>query len=242
MGRERVALLVRAELWAPDAVLLGVRVRYGHSGLAFAGWSLQRAEPRRTMDTSSAPDHALEARLNKFAWAFSAAVLLLVGLMRRVKIPSPVDFGFLPPVHAALNAVTAVVLLGALVAVKRRRIDLHRRLVYVALGASGAFLLSYVVYHFTQREVLFGDRDHDGVLSAIERAAVADTRPVYLTLLASHVLLAAVVLPFILTTFNRAFTRQFERHKAMARWVFPLWLYVAVTGPVCYVMLRPYHP
>jgi len=191
---------------------------------------------------SAAPDPALEAKLNKAAYAASAAVLLLVGLMRRVKLPSPVDFGFLPPVHAALNAVTAVVLVAALVAVKQRKIDLHRKLIYTALGASAAFLLSYVAYHFTKPEVLFGDADHDGVLSAVERAAVAGMRPAYLALLASHVILAAAVLPFVLMTFNRAFTRQFDRHRAMARWVYPVWLYVAVTGPVCYAMLRPYYP
>jgi len=191
---------------------------------------------------TAAPDPALESKLNKAAYVISAAVLLLVGVMRRVKIPSPVDFGFLPPIHAALNALTAVILVAALVAIKQRRVELHRRLIYGALGASGAFLLSYVTYHFTKREVQFGDADHDGVLSAVERAAVSGSRPVYLAVLASHVVLAAAVLPFVLMTFNRAFTRQFDRHRAMARWVYPLWLYVAVTGPVCYLLLRPYYP
>lgn len=191
---------------------------------------------------SPAPDPALESKLNKAAYVASAAVLLLVGLMRRVKLPSPVDFGFLPPVHASLNALTAVILVAALVAIKQRRVELHRKLIYGALGASGLFLLSYVAYHFTKREVQFGDADHDGVLSVVERAAVSGARPAYLALLATHVVLAAAVLPFVLMTFNRAFTRQFDRHRAMARWVFPLWLYVAVTGPVCYLMLRPYYP
>jgi putative membrane protein len=191
---------------------------------------------------STADARVLESKLNKVAWGLSAVVLLLVGLMRRVKIPSPVDFGFLPPVHAGLNALTAVVLVAALVAIKRRNVALHRGLIFTALGASTLFLLSYVAYHFTKAEVIFGDLDHDGVLSAVERAAVAGSRPLYLALLASHIVLAAVVLPFVLFTFNRAFTRQFERHARMARWVFPIWLYVAVTGPVCFAMLRPYYP
>lgn len=194
------------------------------------------------MDATSSPALALEAKLNKLAWALSGVVLLLVGVMRRVKIPSPVDFGFLPPIHATLNAVTAVLLVGALVAIKRRRVDLHRNLIVASLGASTLFLLSYVAYHFTKTEVLFGDADHDGVLSAAERLAVAGVRPLYLALLASHIVLAAAVLPFVLMTFTRAYTKQFARHKAMARWVFPLWLYVAVTGPACYLMLRPYYP
>lgn len=185
---------------------------------------------------------ASTARLDRVAWALSAVVLLLVGLMRRVKIPSPVDFGFLPPVHAALNALTAALLVAALVAIKRRAVAWHQRLVTTALGASVLFLLSYVAYHFTKTEVKFGDLDHDGALSAAELAAVAGTRPVYLALLASHVVLAAVVLPFVLMTFNRAWARRFDAHRAMARWVFPVWLYVAATGPACYLMLRPYYP
>lgn len=187
-------------------------------------------------------NEALESKLNKVAWALSGAVLLLVGLMRRVKIPSPVDFGFLPPVHAALNALTAAVLVAALVAIKQKKIALHRSLIYAAMASSGLFLLSYVAYHFTKAEVLFGDVNHDGMLSAAERAAVAGVRPIYLAILASHVVLAAAVLPFVLMTFNRAWTKSFARHKAMARRVFPVWLYVAVTGPVCYLMLRPYYP
>jgi len=188
------------------------------------------------------PAVALEAKLNKVAWILSGVVLLLVGVMRRVKLASPIDFGFLPPIHASLNAVTAVLLVGALVAIKRRQIALHRNLIVAALGASTLFLLSYVAYHFTKAEVLFGDANHDGVLSAAERLAVEGMRPWYLALLASHIVLAAAVLPFVLMTFTRAYTKQFVRHKAMARWVFPLWLYVAVTGPVCYLMLRPYYP
>jgi putative membrane protein len=182
------------------------------------------------------------ATLDKIAWGLSAVVLALVGTMRRVKISSPIDFGFLPPIHASLNALTAVMLVAALIAIKRRNVETHRKLVMAALVSSTLFLLSYVAYHFTKAEVLYGDSDHNGVLTAIERAAVADTRPFYLVLLATHIVLAAGVLPFVLMTFNRAYTKQFEKHRALARWVFPVWLYVAITGPVCYLMLRAYYP
>lgn len=184
----------------------------------------------------------VERKLNKLAWALSAVVLLLVGLMRAVRIPVPVDFGFLPPVHATLNALTAVALIAALVFIKRKQVAQHRAAIYTAIGLSVLFLLSYVVYHFTSVEVRFGDVDHNGVVDAAERAAVGAMRPVYLLLLVTHVVLAALILPFILLTFNRAFTAQYARHKAMARWVYPIWLYVAVSGPLCYWMLRPYYP
>lgn len=193
-------------------------------------------------DTVSTEALELERKLNKVAWALTAVVLLLVGLMRAVRIPSPIDFGFLPPLHAALNGLTAVSLVAALFFVKRRQIARHRAAIFTAFGLSIAFLLSYVVYHFTTPEVRFGDLDHNGVVDAAEKATAGSLRLVYLGFLATHVTLAGLVLPFILLTFNRAFTGQNERHRAMARWVFPVWLYVAVSGPVCYLLLRPYYP
>lgn len=185
----------------------------------------------------------LERRLNVGAWVVTGVVLILVGLMRRVKIPLPEgwDFSFLPPFHASVNALTALVLLAALYFIKKKQVERHRKAIYVAIGLSVLFLLSYVAYHFTTPETLFGDANGDGVVDAAEKAAVGGMRTVYLILLLSHIALAAVSLPFILFTFIRAYTNQFERHKRMARWVWPLWFYVAVTGPVCYVMLMPYY-
>lgn len=173
------------------------------------------------------PNIALEKKLNRWAYALSAVVLLLVGLMRRVKIDLGVDFSFLPPFHASLNAICAVILLIAFWHIKNGRVEQHRRSIYAAMICSALFLVSYVLYHFTTPETRYGG---EGAL-----------RAVYFFFLITHVVLAAVILPFVLFTFTRAYTGQFERHKKMARWVFPLWLYVAVTGPICYLMLRPYY-
>ena len=185
----------------------------------------------------------LEKKLNVAAWIITVVVLGLVGLMRRVKITMPegVDLGFLPPFHATLNALTAVVLLVALYFIKQKKVQQHRNAIYVAIVLSVLFLLSYVAYHFTTPETLFGDSNHDGVVSEAEKAAVSGIRPFYLVLLLSHIALAAGIFPFILFTFIRAYTNQIERHRKMARWVFPLWLYVAITGPICYFMLVPYY-
>lgn len=187
---------------------------------------------------------AIARRLNLYAWIFTAVVLLLVGAMRRIKIPLPEgwDFSFLPPFHAGVNALTAVVLLLALYFIKQKNIAAHRSAIYVAMSLSVLFLLSYVAYHFTTPETIYGDVDGNGRLDAGELAAVGSARTAYLVLLLSHIVLAAVSLPLILFTFIRGFTDQVERHRRMARWVFPLWLYVAVTGPVCYWMLRPFYP
>lgn len=186
----------------------------------------------------------LERKLRVGAWIITGVVLVLVGLMRRVKIPLPdgVDFGFLPPFHATLNALTAVTLITAYYYIRRRQIERHRRAIYVAVGLSLMFLLSYVAYHFTTPETIYGDLNHNGVLEEAERLALGGWRTLYLVLLLSHITLAAIILPFILFTFIRAYTGQYERHRRMARWVFPIWLYVAVSGPICYLMLQPYYP
>ena len=173
------------------------------------------------------PNLQLEKRLNTIAYIVSFVVLLLVGMMRRVKIDLGVDFSFLPPVHASLNALCAVILLLAFYYIKNGQVEKHRRAIYGAMLCSALFLVSYVLYHFTTPETRYGGQ---GIL-----------RAVYFILLITHVVLAAVILPFILLTFTRAYTMQYERHKKMARWVFPLWLYVAVSGPICYLMLRPYY-
>ena len=173
------------------------------------------------------PDIALEKRLNRWAYVVSAVVLVLVGLMRRVKIDLGIDFSFLPPFHASLNAICAVILMVALWHIKNGRREQHRRAIYAAMVCSALFLISYVLYHFTTPETRFGG---EGFI-----------KTVYFFLLITHVVLAAVILPFVLFTFTRAYTGQYEPHKKMARWVFPLWLYVAITGPICYLMLKPYY-
>lgn len=177
--------------------------------------------------TVQSPNIALEKRLNKLAYVVSILVLLLVGLMRRVKIETDIDFSFLPPLHATLNGLTAVILVAALYFIKNGQVENHRKAIYAAMVCSALFLLSYVVYHFTTPETRYGG---EGVM-----------RTVYFFFLITHVVLAALTLPFILLTFIRAYTNQFDRHKKMARWLFPLWLYVAVTGPICYLMLKPYY-
>ncbi len=164
-------------------------------------------------------------QLDVVAYVLSVVVLLLVGLMRRVKIPMDIDFGFLPPLHATLNAITAIILLYALIQIRKKNIEAHKKAIFTAMITSGLFLLSYVVYHFTTVETKFCQ---EGTI-----------RYVYFFFLITHIVLAAVSLPFILLTFNRGFTMSIEKHRRMARWVWPVWFYVALTGPICYLMLKP---
>jgi len=187
-----------------------------------------------------------EKLLKVLLWVVSAVVLILVGLMRRpefqLSLPEGWDVSFLPAVNATINGLTAIALLFSLYFIKRKQVVQHRNANAVALGLSVLFLLCYVVYHFTTTEVIFGDTDHNGVLSAAESAAVSGKRTIYLIILLSHIALAGILLPFILLTTVRALVGKYELHRKMARIVWPLWLYVAITGPVVYLMLRSYYP
>ena len=192
------------------------------------------------------PNQGLSKILKRSTWLVTALVFILVGLMSRpeIKLPLPegLDLGFLPPVHAILNSCVAVLLVMALLAVKAGNIQAHRNLIVAAMGVSVLFLLGYVAYHLTNAEIRFGDMDLNGEVDAAEREAVGMLRPAYLILLLTHIVAAGVSLPLILLTFTAGWTNRFQAHRSLARWVFPLWLYVAVTGPICYLMLRPYYP
>ncbi|MFK7808919.1 MAG: DUF420 domain-containing protein [Saprospiraceae bacterium] len=172
---------------------------------------------------------ALAKKLNIAAVFVSIAVLGLAGAMRipTLKIPTSIDFSFLPPIHAGLNILTTICLLFALYFIKSKNVNAHRNAIYAALLCSALFLASYVTYHFTTHETLY---EGQGFI-----------RKVYFFFLITHIVSAAVIFPFILFTFIRAYTGQYEKHKKMARWVYPIWLYVAVTGPIVYFMLKPYY-
>lgn len=176
-------------------------------------------------------------------WVISAAVLGLVVLMREVKIPLPdgMSLTFLPPFHAFLNSLAAFSLVMALIYIKKKNVVVHQRWIYSAMICSFVFLLSYVAYHFTTPETLYGDLNRDGNLNDNELLKAGSGRKVYLFILLSHIALAALSLPFILLTFCYGFTNHFNKHKKLARKVFPVWLYVAITGPVVYFMLMPYY-
>ena len=186
----------------------------------------------------------LAKKLKLAAWIVTVLVLGLVAAMRQIPkpdLPEGMSFHFLPLVHAILNSLVAVCLVLAIVAIKNKRVSLHRTFINVALTLSVLFLLSYVTYHITTPETLFGDADKNGVLSDDEKQEIGGKRTGYLIILLTHIALAAVSFPFILFTWIRGFTHQGKAHRSMAKWVFPIWLYVAITGPVCYLMLRPYY-
>lgn len=176
---------------------------------------------------SQAPNPQRLKTLKRASWMVSILIFVVVSAMGRYKFDVDIDLSFLPALHATLNSLVAICLVLAVLAIKKKDITAHKRFIGAAVVFSSIFLLSYVTYHSTHGEVKHGG---EGIV-----------RTVYLILLASHIILAAVSLPFILITLSLGITNHFERHRKMARWVFPIWLYVAITGPACYLMLRPYY-
>ncbi|MGB6219773.1 DUF420 domain-containing protein [Haloferula sp.] len=174
-------------------------------------------------------NEVLYRKLRVVAWVLTVVVLGLVAVMQKVRIPLPEgwDTSMLPPFHAGVNAAGAVVLILALVFIKQGKVAAHRAAMLTAMGLSVLFLLSYVAYHMTNDPTRY--------------TGEGPMRTVYFFLLITHIISAAVSFPFILFTLVAALTNRFAAHRRMARWVFPLWLYVAITGPVCYLMLRPYY-
>ena len=174
---------------------------------------------------------------------FSVVVFGVIVILSRYKLE--VDLGFdvhiFATFNAWINASTAVLLLAALWAVKNKKYLLHKRLMMTALLLSVLFLVSYIAHHLLAGEAKFGDSNHDGIVSPDELLQVGKTRIVYFFILATHIILAALILPFILFTAYRALTAEFEAHKKLARITWPLWFYVAVTGPVVYCMISPYY-
>lgn len=182
-----------------------------------------------------------KARLLIFT--FSAIVFAAVMLLGRVQLKA--DLGFdvhlFAKANAIINSCVAVLLLVALIAVKNKNYILHRNLMMSAMLLSILFLVSYICHHLFTGETRFGDVNHDGIVSDIEKATVGSSRIIYYILLGTHIPLAGIILPFILFSAYRAFTGEFDKHKKLVRITWPVWFYVAVTGVVVYRMISPYY-
>jgi putative membrane protein len=174
---------------------------------------------------------------------FSVIVFVAVSFLTKFKLN--VDLGFDVHLFAAfnafVNATIAVLLVLALVAVKNGKYLLHKQIMMGALVLSILFLVSYIAHHLLAGEAKFGDTDHDGIVTDLEKAAVGGIRTIYFLILITHIILAGIILPFILFTAYRALTGEFSLHKKLAKITWPLWFYVAVTGPFVYWMIKPYY-
>ncbi|MFK7780953.1 DUF420 domain-containing protein [Psychroserpens sp.] len=172
-----------------------------------------------------------EKKYNKWIVILAIIIPLVVAILSRLKLQ---DFGvavepltFLPPIYATINGLTALILIIAVIAIKNKNRKLHERLMKFAILLSVSFLIMYVAYHMTSDSTKFGG---EGVVKYI-----------YYFILLTHILLSIIIIPFVLITYVRAITNNFERHKKIAKITFPLWLYVAITGVIVYLMISPYY-
>lgn len=175
---------------------------------------------------------------------FSVVVFVVVAFLSKYKLTLNLSFNvhLFATINAFINACTACLLVAALLVVRvSKNFFLHKRLMITCLVFSIIFLVSYIAHHLLGGEAKFGDANHDGFVSADELLAVGNTRFIYYTILVTHIFLATTILPFILFTAYRGLTGEYPKHKKLARITWPLWFYVAVTGPVVYFMISPYY-
>ena len=157
-------------------------------------------------------------------WALSIVIPVVVAVLFGVKLEG-YDTSFLPPIYASINAVTAIILILALIAIKKKNQQLHQRLMQLAIVCSLMFLVGYVVYHMTSDPTKY-----EGEAALL-----------YFMLLISHIILSITVIPLVLVTYLYAYLGEFQRHRKLAKVTFPVWLYVAVSGVIVYVMISPYY-
>ena len=169
-----------------------------------------------------------ERRFNRIITVVAIVVPLVVAILFRVKIPNVERMGFLPPIYAGINALTAVLLVVAVVAIKNGKRRLHQNIMTGCIGLSLLFLLLYIAYHMTSDSTAYGG---EGAM-----------RYVYYIILVTHIVLSIVIIPLVLKTYARAYLKKFKAHRKLAKITFPIWLYVAITGVVVYLMISPYYP
>lgn len=176
-------------------------------------------------------ENTTEKKYNVWITILSIAIPLVVALLFGVnlrKLGYDVQpLSFLPPIYATINGITAVILVWAVISIKNGKRKLHENLMKTAIALSVAFLAMYVAYHMTSNETKFG--------------GVGIIRPIYFFILISHISLSIIIIPLVLVTYVRALSQRFDKHKKIAKITFPIWLYVAVTGVIVYLMISPYY-
>ncbi|MGB1168319.1 MAG: DUF420 domain-containing protein [Flavobacteriaceae bacterium] len=160
-------------------------------------------------------------------WGVSVVIPIVVAILFTIRIPNVAPLSFLPPIYATINGITALLLIVAYFAIKRKNIVLHEQLMKTAIGLSLIFLVMYVAYHMTSDPTPYGG---EGFI-----------KYVYYFILISHILLSIGIIPMVLITYVRALSNLFFEHKKIARYTFPIWLYIAVTGVIVYLMIAPYY-
>ena len=176
-------------------------------------------------------NNSVEQKYNKWIIALSVIIPVAVAVLFKIKLK---DLGFnvsplpiLPPIYATINGITAVLLITAVIAIKNGNRKRHELLMKIAIACSLVFLLLYIAYHMTTDSTTFG--------------GTGFIKYVYFFILLSHITLSIATIPLVLITYVRALAEKFDKHKKISKITFPIWLYVAVTGVIVYLMISPYY-
>ena len=176
-------------------------------------------------------NNSVEQKYNKWIIALSVIIPVAVAVLFKIKLK---NLGFnvsplpiLPPIYATINGITAVLLITAVIAIKNGNRKRHELLMKIAIACSLVFLLLYIAYHMTTDSTVFG--------------GTGFIKYVYFFILLSHISLSIATIPLVLITYVRALAEKFDKHKKIAKITFPIWLYVAVTGVIVYLMISPYY-
>ena len=184
-----------------------------------------------------------DARARTVILVVSVIVFAAIVLLGRVKLNVDLNFDehIFATANAVINTVVAVLLIAGIITARGGRYTTHKYIMLSAMLLSLLFLISYICHHLFAGETKLGDVNHDEVVSVAEKAATGSLRYVYYFILGTHIVLAAIILPFILFTAYRALINENEKHRKLAKITWPIWFYVAVTGPIIYLMISPYY-
>lgn len=182
----------------------------------------------------------IEKKYKPLVYILSIVIPVAVAVLFGVKIEG-VDLSFLPPIYAGINGLTAIILIAAVVSIKKGKRELHQKLMGFAVICSLLFLVMYVAYHMTSDSTVYGDVNKDGIRDAAEAAATGSSAWVYFALLISHIMLSIIVVPFVMMTYLKGWANKLNDHRKWAKFTFPVWLYVAISGVAVYFMISPYY-
>lgn len=176
-------------------------------------------------------------------WVFSAIVFLAISILDRITLDLrlPFDKHIFALLSAIVNTMVSILLIAGFITIKLGHRRLHENIMLSTMGLSILFLVFYILHHLFTGETHYGDANLDGVLSDYERKVAGVARYVYYFIISSHILLAAITMPLVLYTAYRALIGEFYMHKQLVKLTFPMWLYVAITGVVVYLMISPYY-
>lgn len=184
-----------------------------------------------------------DKKAKRFIWIFSIILFIAISVLDRITLPIQLNFDahIFALLSAMVNSIVTILLLLALWQIKQKNIPKHRNIMLFAMGMSVLFLVFYIAHHLFTGETKYGDLNHDGILSLDEKTIAGNLRYIYYFIIGTHILLAGAVMPFVLFSAYRALVGEYDKHKKLVRFTYPIWLYVAITGVIVYIMISPFY-